>query len=142
VLARYTGGQIGLPKRRGDDLEYLPQYLVMGLTDVIIGQGAGDGMSLVRIDAIDSAVDIEVITTAGSAVENIPSALFLLDNAAATLTVRAGGSVGVAVYADETSELGAVVVDSGGSLTMPQDASALVPTNNGDLITLHTGVSG
>ena len=142
VNARFSGAQIGLPKRRGDEIEYLPQYLRMGFTDIILGIGDGDGMTLVRIDTIDSEAAIEVITTAGSSVDNIPTALFLTNNVNAAITVRSGGDAGVAVYAGEESIIGDVVVDNGGSLTIAQDAINGSWTNNGDLLTLHTGVSG
>lgn len=118
IYARYAGNQIGLPNiNSGVGLpEYLPRYLKVSGPTMTIGIGDGNALSMLRVDTMTEAANIQVLTSGQSLVNNIPAFLFLFNNAASAINI-VDGDCGIAVYSDETSTLGPIT-GTGGSLLL------------------------
>lgn len=107
VYARFSGARIGLPRYRLNQLEYLPTELncwfkTMIVCDPVLG---GNGLSLGRFDAEDSAVTGGVtLFTSQSSQDNYPAVCFKFNNAAVVFVQR-GGDAGLAVHDGETCSI-------------------------------------
>ena len=113
VYARYPGKTIGLERyRQGDVQEYLSTYLTMGFTNIELGIDQGNGLSLGRFDTLNFPVDVIVRTSGQSSQQDIPAVQFLFDHADSTLE-QFEGDVGIAVYADQTSQLDTITQHNG-----------------------------
>ena len=112
----------GIGRRRDNAAvydEYLEQYLCVGIGsgDLIeIGKGSGTGSGLLRINTGNSAGQITVHKTGASTVTGYPAFIWDAFTDSGTLLVHRG-TVGVAVYDDETAKVGAFNV-LGGTLTI------------------------
>jgi len=139
---RWTGA-LGLPQVNGlGYVEYRPQYLHIGLATVAqggvsstqaitIGSAQGTGSGLVNIDNDVDQVAVTVISTGGGTQTGIPTMLWKGQNANNTLAVY-GGSVGVSLFPNETSTLGATAPSPaislrGGSLVLGPGATVNGP---------------
>lgn len=117
VYSRFTGASIGLPNRRDSLKEYLPCYLTIGQLTAEIGIDEGPGVSLLRLDTLDTASTILIRDSASSSVPNIPAVTLLTNNENTTLTIQSG-EVGVGVYDEEAGCVLKSVHITGGSLYM------------------------
>lgn len=118
VFNRYSGGTIGLPIRRSNNmLEYLEQYLTIPGMNVTFGFTAdeGDGISMFKGDTGDLESHI-IVNQTGQPSGNIPAIFLLFNNALSTLEMF-DGQVGIAFYTGETSLLDSVT-EHDGELTM------------------------
>ena len=97
-------GKIGLPRWNGSYYEYRPQYLAINSPTVLIGRGDGAGSGRIKLDqgSVQTAWTVE--KTASGAEPGIESVLLKGTNVLNTLQVIRG-SVGLAVFAGETSAL-------------------------------------
>jgi hypothetical protein len=118
VFNRYSGGTIGLPIRRSNNmLEYLPLYLKIPGMDVTFGFTAdeGNGVSMFKGDTGDLESHI-IVNQTGQASGSLPAVFLLFNNAASTLEMFEG-QVAIAFYTGESSLL-ASVTEHAGELTM------------------------
>jgi hypothetical protein len=115
-FSRFTGNQIGLPHTRtiAGSLtpEYLPCYLKAYFASIDIGINDGDGLGLGRFDTMDNPTTIYIEKTGTSGQANIPAVLILANNSATTL-LQDSGSVGLSIYAEESSTIGTITVKQG-----------------------------
>ncbi len=98
--------QIGLPRRTdANDIEYLPRYLKLTATKIVIGLGAGSGSQRINIDYGSSSPEIEVYGSASG--QNGEHAIQLIGvNAVNTATLLVlDGDVGVATGPKEAAYL-------------------------------------
>jgi hypothetical protein len=113
VYNRFTGAQIGLPHLRdGNAIEPLPQYMKAGFDSVVVGLGSGNGVNMVNLNTMASPPEITVSKTGRSLQESEPTVILLTNNDEVSLKVNSG-SVGLAVFAGETSIIGDVEVLQG-----------------------------
>lgn len=109
--------RIGLPKYNPAGYpEYRSEYLTIGITELIIGLGTGNGIGGCKINlgSVQSAI---TILNTGSSVENgLESVLLLGTHASNTLEIQAGNAA-VAGYGGEVSTL-LTVRNSGGTLRL------------------------
>jgi hypothetical protein len=112
-----------------------------GFDLITIGINAGKGLTLGSFDTMDSAATIIVNDTGKTTISGIPAVLFLTNNSATTLTVKSG-SVGLSVYAEQTSVAGAVELISGSLVINNATLTTLKSAVDSSLSVLNTTVSG
>lgn len=123
--SRWTGA-LGLPQQNsGGYFEYRQQYLHIGFATVAqmgvgalqsatIGSGQGSGGGIALLDSDVDQVAVTIISSTGSGNPGVPSCLWKGQHASNTLNVL-DGSVGVALYPNETAVL-ASFTERGGSV--------------------------
>ena len=117
-FSRFTGNQIGLPHMRSAagtlSPEYLPCYLKAYFASINVGINDGDGLGLGRFDTMNNPTTIYIEKTGTSGQPNVPAVLVLANNSATTL-LQDNGSVGLSIYAEESSIIGTVTVKQQGT---------------------------
>ena len=105
VGANFTS-TIGLPEinETGNYPEYRDDYWKISATTVTIGRGEGNGSGRLKINFGANAAAIEVIATGAALEQGVPTAILLGTHAANTLEVHSG-SVGMAAFVGETSNI-------------------------------------
>lgn len=113
VLGSYTG-QLGLPRLRSVLMpdgqtqiyeEYRDQYFKVGTGGTItlwVGDGEGDGPTMVKVDPNTSAITAYIRKTGDPEIDGEP-VVFLKNGATTSQVFVAGGEVGIAFYPDETA---------------------------------------
>ena len=107
-------GYLGLPRNAALYPEYREQYLCIGATICLIGQGAGTGSGRIKVNFGSVQTACTVYGSGGSAEANIPAVLLQGTHAANVLTVL-DGDVGVAFFGGETAVV-ATLTQAGGTL--------------------------
>lgn len=105
--ARFSGAKMGLPHASA-----LPSSIKARFTEIQLGLGVGDGLSLGCFDLMDSSPEITVWNSARPDSQSLPSVFFIVNNNATNLTVK-DGYVGVNVYGDQSGVIGDVIVEQG-----------------------------
>ena len=145
VLASFAGGRLGLPYRdeAGDYVQYRGRALLVGTgVPVTIGEGEGDGPSLVNL-TIATAANVTVLKTGSRAVSDTP-VVNVAGCGSGTVNV-VSGDVGIAADDDAlsatvttmyTSEGSTVVIGRGATVTTLNHRGGTV-INRGTITTLN-----
>jgi hypothetical protein len=102
-------GVVGLPRynvgvANVGYYEYRPRYLKAGFASITIGQGDGQGSGRIMLDAAGSSPTITVDYTGTSKDSGIPA--LLIHNTGATTVLNVNkGTVGVAIYEEESATI-------------------------------------
>lgn len=112
ILASFTG-DIGLPETRvgtaGSYLEYRAQYLAIGATVVIIGDGVGQGSSRIKLDAGTVQTTLSVKQTSTGAEPNLEALQWKGTHVANVVNVLRG-SVAIAGYGGDVATVATLTV--------------------------------
>lgn len=110
-------GNIGLERQNGSGStayeEYLPRFLQLNSTELLIGQGDGAGSSrlLIDLEAVQSAV--EVLKTANSNVDGLYALRIKGTHASNTLLVNGAAQVDIAPYDGDSATFLTLTVAAG-----------------------------
>jgi len=103
----YTG-TIGLPRTNaGGYVEYRPQYLKIGATQIVIGRGQGAGSGRIKLDTLAVQTTIQVLDSGTPAEPDVKAVLWKGTHAGNQALV-AKGSFAAANFAGEAATLAAL----------------------------------
>jgi len=130
--------QLGLPRFNdsielasgadGTYEEYRDQYLKTntgGTITLYVGEGEGDGPTLVRVDSQTSAMNTYVFKTGTALIDNAPVVFCKTVNASSSVDVF-DGSAGAGIYPDEAASIGGGVSVNGANATFLAGPLAVV----------------
>ncbi len=142
IYSRFSGGQIGLPHVRAEQkvVESLNTYFRAMFDSITIGIDSGDGLALGNFDCMTSDVVITIEDTAIRSIDNIPPVVLLTNSEDAALQIKSG-DVGIAVFAGETSEIGAVEILQGTLSISNSVVNSLVSTGGATVKLLNTTIT-
>lgn len=108
-------GQIGLSETNTDGTaykEYRPQYLAVGATTLNIGNGVGPGSGMIKINGEAIATTLNQVDSGTSQESDREAVLWKGSNAANVVNIT-GGSLGIAIFGDETATVATIRMASG-----------------------------
>jgi hypothetical protein len=98
-------GTIGLPKATDDGtIEFRPDYWAISATTLVIGSETGSGSGRIKLDLGSVACTATVYNSGSPAEANLEAVLLKGTSASNSITVQRG-SVGIAVFGNETSNV-------------------------------------
>jgi hypothetical protein len=141
IAAAFSGqAQIGLPAfNQSGYEEYRPLYLALPATTVFVGQGAGSGSGLIRLDSGSVATTVLVYATSTNSIESGAEPLRWKGTNASNVLQVTAGVVGIARLAGESATL--ATLDVGYTSSVASDST--VVTGSGATVgtILQTGGS-
>lgn len=113
--------EIGLPRRTvDDDLEYLPRFLKLSASQIVIGQGTGGGSRKINIEPVNSDADITIHQSqSGDGGEEAIQIRNTNSANAVNLTVLSG-QVGIATGPEDEAYI-KKITQRGGSINVGSD---------------------
>jgi hypothetical protein len=105
-------GEIGLPRRNIDgDMywEYRPRYLEVDVTDLVIGEGEGEGSPRLQIDLGSVQASVKVVKTGASAEDGYHALRIKGTHASNVLEANGTCTVDVAPEADDAAVFATII---------------------------------
>lgn len=133
-------GSLGLPRlNAGGYHEYRTRDLTIKCPSILIGHGDGAGSGKIALNTLDAATAIEIRNSGGSRENGVPAVTWYGDHASNTIKVL-GGSLGVAVWSDQSATLDRLE-QTGGTVRLDRSVVASLYAPNQQL-TAHESTLG
>jgi hypothetical protein len=144
IEASFTG-QLGNPPVNADGDtsydEYRAQYLLLGATVCLIGDGDGDGSDLMMIDLSSILSGVTVLKTGSSPVIDGLGALIIKGTNASNTLKAVSGSIDIAPFAGETATF-ATLTAIGDATVRTSIGTTLTTVNAGGSATIDISAAG
>lgn len=144
IEASFTG-ECGLPPLNQDGTldydEYRPQYLQIGATVCLIGDGSGDGSDLMMIDLGTVLGGVTVLKTGSSPTLAGLGALIIKGTNASNTLKAVSGSIDIAPFAGETATF-ATLTAVGDASVRTSSGVTLTTVNAGGSATIDLNAAG
>lgn len=99
-------GSLGLPRLNGNGYhEYRTRDLTLRCPTILIGHGEGSGSGKIALNTLDGVTILELRSSGGSRESGVPAVTWYGDHEDTVLRVM-GGDLGVAVWSDQSAEIG------------------------------------